>query len=137
MRRPGNRPGDTPADNQKRNQRDQKNLHQYPQKAVPPHLCGLRIDVAGIMNDGKRPYQFLVLMQRQHKNVPGSTGLVDKLTLFLVLLDCLEHSKGLHLQPLRQSRRLGDGFQLCIKDRDSRQMLAVAEPFHNTLQFFE
>jgi len=89
------------------------------------------------MNHGERPHQFIALVQRQHRNVQRSTGLADKLALFLILLDCLEDSKGLHLQPLGQPRRLGDGFQLCVKDRDSCQVLAVAEPFNYPLEVFE
>jgi len=57
--------------------------------------------------------------------------LVDKFALFLVALDSPEDSGRLDLQPLGQPRRLGDGFQLCVKDRDSCQVLAVAEPEAN------
>jgi hypothetical protein len=62
---------------------------------------------------------------------------MNKLALFLVLCDRMGDPCGRDRKPLGQARGLSDGFEIRVKNGDSRQVLAVAETFNNPLQFFE
>ena len=100
-------------------------------------MGSLCVDIVSVVNENQFTHHFIISMQRKYVDVLRASVPANEMAFLLVVCNCLRYGQGLDFELLGESRRLGNGFQLCIQDGHSDQVFPIAESPDDFLKWFE